>query len=298
MRAGISSSSIASAADSWSAVGITSFEDWQRLTSSLGWTSRPEAGLDARCAMTSFMFVLVEVPEPGLVDVDRELVVVAAVGDLAGGGGDRLRLRGVEQPEALVGLGGGELDQRQRPQEAARHALARDREVEDRPLGRGAVEGVRRDLHLAHRVAFHAGRRGCGRGRVVLMLLMVGDPVRGRAGRAYGSAAPGTPRSAGQRLAVHRPGRVLDEHDQLAVRPDRGVGDVAGLGRAGERLGVTGRAAFEARGHVLPAPRELVAHRQQPHLGLLRRQAGGCPSSTARRPGGPGCPRRWAAPGA
>ena len=63
ISAGISSSSIASAADSWSAVGIVSFEDWHVLTSSLGWTFPPSRA-DATCAMTSFMFVLVEVPEP------------------------------------------------------------------------------------------------------------------------------------------------------------------------------------------------------------------------------------------
>ena len=61
--AGISSSSIATAAESWSAVGIVSFEDWQRLTSSLGWTFAPRRD-EARVAMTSFMLVLVEVPEP------------------------------------------------------------------------------------------------------------------------------------------------------------------------------------------------------------------------------------------
>ncbi len=62
--AGISSSSIATAADSWSAVGIVSFELWQLLTSSLGWTFAPPRRADARCAITSFMLVLVEVPEP------------------------------------------------------------------------------------------------------------------------------------------------------------------------------------------------------------------------------------------
>ena len=63
--AGSSASSIAIAADSWSAVGMASFELWQRLTSSFGWTVRPSPSrAAARCATTSFMFVLVEVPEP------------------------------------------------------------------------------------------------------------------------------------------------------------------------------------------------------------------------------------------
>ena len=56
-------------AGSWSAVGIVSLEDWHRLTSSLGWTRRPSPGRLAERAVaseprTSFMFVLVEVPEP------------------------------------------------------------------------------------------------------------------------------------------------------------------------------------------------------------------------------------------
>ncbi len=64
MSAGISSSSIATAPESWSAVGMSSFEDWHLLTSSLGWTFAPPSRADARWAMTSFMFVFVEVPEP------------------------------------------------------------------------------------------------------------------------------------------------------------------------------------------------------------------------------------------
>ena len=62
---GRSASSIAIAAESWSAVGITSFEDWHLLTWSFGWTFvAAEAAPLARWATTSFMFVFVEVPEP------------------------------------------------------------------------------------------------------------------------------------------------------------------------------------------------------------------------------------------
>ena len=45
-------------------------------------------------------------------------VVVPAFGDLGRGGGDRARDVGVEEAELFVRLGGGELDQRQRSQEA------------------------------------------------------------------------------------------------------------------------------------------------------------------------------------
>ena len=56
---------MAIAAASCIAVGIVSFEDWQRLTSSFGWTGlSPPSLSEARRAMTSFMFVFVDVPEP------------------------------------------------------------------------------------------------------------------------------------------------------------------------------------------------------------------------------------------
>ncbi len=57
------SSSIATAAASWSAVGMLSFEDWPALTWSFWWTLEPSLS-DARWAMTSFAFMFVEVPEP------------------------------------------------------------------------------------------------------------------------------------------------------------------------------------------------------------------------------------------
>ncbi len=43
-------------------VGITSFEDWPMFTWSFGWTRR--SGVDARRAITSFTFMLEDVPEP------------------------------------------------------------------------------------------------------------------------------------------------------------------------------------------------------------------------------------------
>jgi hypothetical protein len=46
-------------------VGIVSFDDWHRLTSSFGWTfaSLPRRAA-ASLAMTSLAFVFVDVPEP------------------------------------------------------------------------------------------------------------------------------------------------------------------------------------------------------------------------------------------
>ena len=81
----------------------------------------------------------------GLVDVDRELVVVAAVGDL---GGRRARSRrrraGSSRPSSPFVSAAACLIEGERPDERPREALAGDREVEDRPLGRGAVQGVGR----------------------------------------------------------------------------------------------------------------------------------------------------------
>ena len=46
------------------AVGMTSFDDWPKFTSSLGWIRRDPNSSEARPAMTSLALVLVEVPEP------------------------------------------------------------------------------------------------------------------------------------------------------------------------------------------------------------------------------------------
>ena len=95
----------------------------------------------------------------GLVDVDRELVVVIAVGDRGGGRRDGMRHIRVEQAEARVGLRRRQLDEGEGAQEPSREALAGDGEVEDGALGGGAVAGIGGNGQLAHRVALHAGRR-------------------------------------------------------------------------------------------------------------------------------------------
>ena len=117
----------------------------------------------------------------GLVDIDRELVVVVAVRHRRGSGRDGARDIRIEQAELAVRLRGGELDEGQRSQESARHALARDREVQDRPLGRRAVQRADRDVHLAHRIALDAGR--CSVGLVHGAIVGRGPAVEARPGR-------------------------------------------------------------------------------------------------------------------
>src|SRR5262245_1171736 len=61
--AGSRSRSICTTAETCSAVGITSLLDWPKFTWSLGWTGSPLA-FEASRAMTSFAFMLEEVPLP------------------------------------------------------------------------------------------------------------------------------------------------------------------------------------------------------------------------------------------
>ena len=93
----------------------------------------------------------------GLEDVDRELVVVLALGHLVTGAGDALGDLGVEQAELGVDARGLGLDAAEPAHHRCRHALARDREVHYR-LGRlgppeltfgGRWSSVRVNCHLS-----------------------------------------------------------------------------------------------------------------------------------------------------
>ena len=85
-RAGIRSRTIAPVAATWMADGKTSLDDCEAFTWSFGCTGLPRASV-ARVAMTSLVFMLLDVPGAGLEDVDREVLVPVALGD--GGGGLR-----------------------------------------------------------------------------------------------------------------------------------------------------------------------------------------------------------------
>ena len=85
----------------------------------------------------------------GLEDVDRELVVVLAVGDRLAGGADPLGDVAVEQAEGAVGFRRRALDPAQPAHHRHRHALARNREVVDGFGGLATPELLSQDcLHL------------------------------------------------------------------------------------------------------------------------------------------------------
>ena len=91
----------------------TSLLLWQRLTASFGWTDRPPPSRAAGEVGEDLVHVRVgRSAGTGLVDVDRELVVVGAVGDLARRRGDGVGDVRVQQAELGVRLRSGELDER------------------------------------------------------------------------------------------------------------------------------------------------------------------------------------------
>ena len=85
--------------------------------------------LVARLASTSFMFMLVCVPEPVCHTDERKLRVVPAGEHLVGGGGDRLAVSRVERAERDIDDGGGALDLGEGVDQRHRHALAADAEI-------------------------------------------------------------------------------------------------------------------------------------------------------------------------
>ena len=88
--------------------------------------------------------------------VDGELVVVQAVGDLPGGGDDRVGLLRGQQTEVLVHLRAGALEQTERPDLGALEAASGDREVLHRPLRLSAPQRCDRHADLAHGVVLDA----------------------------------------------------------------------------------------------------------------------------------------------
>ena len=89
---------------------------------------------------------------PGLEDVDGEVLVPVAAGDLVGGGDDGVGDVAVEHTQLGVDGRGRRLDAGKRLDVGPLERRTADREVLDRALCLGAPLGVLGNAHLAHRV--------------------------------------------------------------------------------------------------------------------------------------------------
>ncbi len=109
-------------------------------------------------AITSFTFMLVEVPAPPCSSVDGHLVAVQAVGELAAGALDGVGLGRVVGPDAevAVGQGGGELDRAVGTDELAVHRSPGEAEVGPCAHGVHPEQGVGRHRDLAEQVGLDA----------------------------------------------------------------------------------------------------------------------------------------------
>ncbi len=90
--------------------------------------------------MTSFAFMLDEVPEPVWKTSIGNWLSCAPDGDLGGGAGDRLGDLLVEQAQLAVDLGRGALDAAEPVDDLGGHGLAGDLEVRDSLRGLAAVQ--------------------------------------------------------------------------------------------------------------------------------------------------------------
>ena len=124
------------------AVGTVSFDDCDALTWSFGCTGAPERLRRPAWRCTSLTFMFVDVPGPGLVHVDRELVVELAGLDPPGRVADRRGHLVVDAGHAERGVDdrGVALDRRQGVGDADVERAVGDREVADRQVGLLAPE--------------------------------------------------------------------------------------------------------------------------------------------------------------
>ena len=87
-----------------------------------------------------------------LIDINRKLRVMVTVHDFGCDFGNQPRHRGLQQSKFAVGFRRGFFDETIRVDEFRGQDRARDREIENRPLRRRAVERIRRDFHFSHGV--------------------------------------------------------------------------------------------------------------------------------------------------
>ena len=110
--------------------------------------------------MTSFAFVFVLVPEPvwkmssGKCSSSLPSTTSSAAWTMSA-------LRSASsRPKVVIGLRGRPFQQAKRANEGPRKTPAAHRKIQDRALGRRAVESEFRDGHFAHRILFDASLAG------------------------------------------------------------------------------------------------------------------------------------------
>src|SRR5665648_861021 len=194
----------------------TSLDDCDAFTWSLGCTSRPRRRV-ARVAITSFAFMFDDVPDPVWYTSTGKCASCIPVATSSAAATIACAMSSGSTPSSAccrTTSRGRLLDPGEGLDVPTLEAGAGDREVLHRPLGLGAVERVRRDEHLAHRVALDAEAVGWLDARAVVV--HGGHPPIGSAG-----ARPGRRDSAGRgaRLSPQPPAVAPAPSNPDASRP-------------------------------------------------------------------------------
>ena len=182
---------ISSTAAMCMAVGKVSLDDWDMLTSSLGWTgsfepSTPPAISMARLEMTSLAFMLDWVPLPVCQTLRGKWSSSLPVGHLPGGGDDQGRLLRGHLAQVGVDLGRGLLQDADGPDQGRGHPVVADGEVVEGAGRLGPPVPVGRHLDGPHAVGLDAGRGLIGPVSLVMaaslrsVLSIVAPPVGAR----------------------------------------------------------------------------------------------------------------------
>ena len=93
-----------------------------------------------------------------LKNVERKMVVELSFDDFLGCLHDQRCALRIEQTEIMVGLRGRPFDQTQCANKRPRKPITAHGKIKYRPVGRGAVKGIRREGDLAHRILFYTRR--------------------------------------------------------------------------------------------------------------------------------------------
>ena len=155
---------ISSTAAMCMAVGKVSLDDWDMLTSSLGWTGSfepitPPAISMARLEITSLAFMLLCVPLPVCHTLRGNWSFELALGHLAGRGHDQCRLLRGHLAQVGVDLGRRLLQHPDGPDQRERHPVVPDGEMVERAGRLGTPVPVGGDLDRPHAVGLDRGSR-------------------------------------------------------------------------------------------------------------------------------------------